>query len=231
MGTLFVVGTPIGHLEDISPRALRVLRQVNLIASENPPRTQRLLARYEIETPMMRFTDAYDRKKAARTGAVVAALHAGDVALVSEAGMPGLADPGYELIQAVLDEGLPIVPVPGPTAMSTALAVSGLPAERFLFLGFLPRKRGARRELLALVADSPCTLVAYESPHRLIAALEDVAHVLGSRPVAAAGELTKMYEEVRRGTAADLLALFEKEGPRGEYTLVIGPPREEEESS
>jgi 16S rRNA (cytidine1402-2'-O)-methyltransferase len=230
LGTLFVVGTPIGNLEDISPRALRVLRQVSLIASENPPRTQRLLARYEIETPMMRFTDAYDRKKAARTGAVLAALRAGDVALVSEAGMPGLADPGYELIQAVLDEGCAVMPVPGPTAVSTALSVSGLPVERFLFLGFLPRKRAARRELLAVAAHHPFALIAYESPHRLLAALEDMAHLLGSRPVAAAAELTKMYEDVRHGTAAELLASFEEEGPRGEYTLVIGPQEEEENS-
>ena len=231
VGTLFVVGTPIGNLEDISPRALDVLRRVSLIASENPPRTQRLLARYEIETPMMRFTDAYDRKKQSRTGAVLAALRAGDVALVSEAGMPGLADPGYELIGAVLDEGFDVVPVPGPAAVSAALSVSGLPAERFLFLGFLPRKRAARRALLASVADRPFTLVAYESPHRLLAALEDVADALGSRPVAVAGELTKLYEEVRRGTAAELVASFETEGPRGEYTLVIGPPAAEEEGA
>ena len=121
-----------------------------------------------------------------------------------------------------------MVPVPGPAAVSAALTVAGLPAERFIFLGFLPRKRAARRALLGSVADRPFTLVAYESPHRLIAALEDVAGVLGSRPVAVAGELTKLYEEVRRGTAAELLASFQKEGPRGEYTLVIGPPVEEE---
>ncbi|MBN1657582.1 MAG: 16S rRNA (cytidine(1402)-2'-O)-methyltransferase [Anaerolineae bacterium] len=228
MGKLFVVGTPIGNLEDISPRTLDVLRQVSLIASENPARTQRLLARYEIETPMMRFTDAYDRKKQSRTAAVLSALRAGDVALVSEAGMPGLADPGYELIQAVVDEGVHVVPVPGPTAVSAALSVAGLPAERFVFLGFLPRKRNARRELLASVAGSPFALVAYESPHRLLAALEDVADVFGSRPVVAAGELTKMYEEVRRGTAVELLASFEEEGPRGEYTLVIALPGGEE---
>ena len=227
MGTLFIVGTPIGNLEDISPRALRVLGQVSLIASENPARTQRLLARYQIQTPMMRFTDAYDRKKAQRTGVVLAALQDGDVALVSEAGMPGLADPGYELIQAVLDGRFSVVSVPGPTALAAALSVSGLPAEPFLFLGFLPRKRAARRELLASVARAPFTLVAYESPHRLMAALEDVAHVLGSRPLVAAGDLTKLYEEVRRGTAAELLASFAEQGPRGEYTLVVGPPEEE----
>jgi 16S rRNA (cytidine1402-2'-O)-methyltransferase len=222
-GTLFVVGTPIGNLEDISPRALRVLRDMRLIAAENPPRTQRLLARYKIETSMMRFTDAYDRKKARRTEAVLAALDQGDVALVSEAGMPGLADPGYELIRAVLDAGLSVVPVPGPTALSAALSVAGLPAGRFLFLGFLPRKAGARRALLDSVTGSPFTLVAYESPHRLQDALADIDHVLGARPLAAACELTKLYEEVRRGTAAELLASFAEQGPRGEYTLVIGP--------
>jgi 16S rRNA (cytidine1402-2'-O)-methyltransferase len=228
-GTLFVVGTPIGNLEDISPRALGVLRDVRLIAAENPPRTQRLLGHYDIETPMMRFTDAYNRKKAQRTEAVLAALNQGDVALVSEAGMPGLADPGFELIRAVLDAGLAVVPVPGPTAVSAALSVAGLPAGRFLFLGFLPRKRGARRSLLDSVAGSPFALVAYESPHRLLDALADIDRVLGARPVAAACELTKLYEEVRRGTAAELLASFAEQGPRGEYTLVIGPARPEEE--
>ena len=224
MGTLFVVGTPVGNLEDISPRALRVLRQVSLIASENPARTQHLLARYEIETPMKRFTDAYDRQKPQRTAAVLGALRAGDVALVSEAGMPGLADPGYELVQAVVEHGFPVVPVPGPTAVSAALSVSGLPSQRFLFLGFLPRKRTARRELLSSVASRPFTLVAYESPHRLLAALEDVDHVLGNRSLAVASELTKMYEEVRRGTAAEVHASFKEQAPRGEYTLVIAPP-------
>ncbi len=229
MGTLYVVGTPIGNLEDISPRALRVLGEVRLIASENPPRTQRLLARYELSTPMMRFTDAYERKKQQRLAAVVAALAEGDVALVSEAGMPGLADPGYELIGAVLDRGLPVVAVPGPTALSAALSVSGLACERFVFVGFLPRAGGARRELLASLVEQPLTLVAYESPHRLLATLADLADLFGERPMAAACELTKLYEETRRGTARELLAHFRQRGPRGEYTLVITgaslPPR------
>ena len=227
MGTLYIVGTPIGNLEDISQRALGVLRRVDLIASENPPRTQRLLARYEIQAPMMRYTDAYQRKKQQRMEAVLAALEAGDVALVSEAGMPGLADPGFELIAAARALGVPIVPIPGPTALAAALSVSGLPGDRFVFVGFLPRTSRARRELLAPLVDHPFTLVAYESPHRLLATLADLERLFGDRPIAAACELTKLYEETRRGTAAELLAHYRTHRPRGEFTLVIAPLQEE----
>lgn len=221
MGILYIVGTPIGNLEDISERALGVLRQVRLIASENPGRTQRLLARYDIQTPMMRYTDAYERKKRQRTEAILAALDEGDVALVSEAGMPGLADPGFELLSIARERAVPIVPVPGPTALAAALSVAGIPGDRFIFLGFLPRTSRARRDLLEPLVDSPFTLVAYESPHRLLAALADLARLFGERPMAAACELTKMYEETRRGTAAELLDHFRAHGPRGEFTLVI----------
>ena len=221
MGTLFVVGTPIGNLEDISPRALEVLQRVRLIASENPPRTQRLLARYEIGTPMMRYTDAYKRRKEQRLAAVLAALAEGEVALVSEAGMPGLSDPGYELVAAALEQGVPVVVVPGPAAVPAALSVAGLPAERFLFLGFLPRRRAARQTLLASLAEHPWALVAYESPHRLVDTLADLEQLFGPRPMVACGELTKLYEETRRGTPAALLDHFRQHKPRGEYTLVI----------
>ena len=221
MGTLFVVGTPIGNLEDISAKALDVLRDVQLIASENPARTKRLLARYEIQTPMMRYTDAYQRKKRQRSAAVLDALQGGDVALVSEAGMPGLADPGFELIAAAQARDVPIVPVPGPTALSAALSVAGIPAERFLFLGFLPRGASARRKLLEPLLDHPLAIVAYESPHRLLDTLTILDALFGDRPLAAACELTKLYEEVQRGTAADLLARFRDRKPRGEFTLVI----------
>jgi len=221
MGTLYVVGTPIGNLEDISPRALEVLASVSLIAAENPSRTQRLLARYDLSTPMMRYTDAYQRKKEQRLAAVLDALAGGDVALVSEAGMPGLADPGYELIAAALEAGRAVVPIPGPTALAAALAAAGLPAERFVFAGFLPRKQGARRELLASLAASPLAVVAYEAPHRLLATLADLEQAFGGRQMAAASELTKMYEEVRRGTAAELRAYYEAVKPRGEFTLVV----------
>jgi 16S rRNA (cytidine1402-2'-O)-methyltransferase len=224
MGTLFIVGTPIGNLEDISDRALHVLQQVHLIAAENPQRTQRLLARYEIQTPMMRYTDAYGRKKRQRMATVLAALGEGDVALVSEAGMPGLADPGYELIVAALERDVPIVPVPGPTAVAAALSVSGLTSGRFLFLGFLPRGHSARRNLLASLVERPFTLVAYESPHRLLDTLADLDYLFGDRHMIAACELTKLYEEILRGTAAELRAHFRAQAPRGEFTLVIAPP-------
>lgn len=226
MGTLYIVGTPIGNLEDISTRALRVLRQVRLIAAENPKRTRRLLARYDIDTPMTRYTDAYDRRKRQRLDAVLAALEEGDVALVSEAGMPGLADPGYELLVAAQDRGIPLVPVPGPTALSAALSVAGMRSRGFIFLGFLPRGRNARRELLASLTKSPFTVVAYETPHRLLAALADVAQLFGDRPVVAACELTKLYEEIQYGTAAELMAHFRTPQPRGEFTVVIAGAQE-----
>jgi 16S rRNA (cytidine1402-2'-O)-methyltransferase len=223
VGTLYLVGTPIGNLEDISVRALRVLRQVRLIASENPQRTQRLLARYGITTPMTRFTDAYDRKKLSRMEAVLTSVAEGDVALVSEAGMPGLADPGYELIGAALQRGVPVVPIPGPTALKAALSVSGISGERSIFLGFLPRTGTARRALLAPLVDSRFTVVVYEAPHRLLDTLVDLDQLLGNRLVAVSCELTKLYEEVQRGTAATLLAYFQEHTPRGEFTLVIAP--------
>ena len=221
MGTLYIVGTPMGNLEDISARALSTLRQVSLIASENPQRTQRLLARYDIHTPMRRYTDAYERKKQNRLQAILNALDKDDVALVSEAGMPGLADPGYELITAALDRDVPVVPIPGPTALTAALSVAGITAGRFTFLGFLPRRDGARRELLSSLVTSPFALVAYEAPHRLLKTLADLERLFGSRPMAAACELTKLYEEVRRGTAAEILAHYRDHKPRGEFTLVV----------
>jgi len=221
VGTLYVVGTPIGNLEDISARALDVLRRVNLIASENPQRTQRLLARYDIHTPMTRYTDAYQRQKKRRMEAVLAALEQGDVALVSEAGMPGLSDPGFELLQAALERGVAVMPIPGPTALGAALSVAAMPGERFAFLGFLPRTATARRDLLAEWTAFPDTLAAYEAPHRLVDTLADVEALFGERAVVVCGDLTKLYEEVRRGTAAELLAHFRQHAPRGEYTLVI----------
>jgi 16S rRNA (cytidine1402-2'-O)-methyltransferase len=169
----------------------------------------------------MRYTDAYDRKKQERRQAVLSALAEGDVALVSEAGMPGLADPGYELLAEALDRGNPIVPIPGPTALTAALSIAGIACDRFVFLGFLPREAGPRRELLAAWASSPFALVAYEAPHRLLDTLAELERLFGDRPMAAACELTKLYEEVRHGPPGDLLAHFRAHAPRGEFTLVV----------
>ncbi len=218
MGTLYVVGTPIGNLEDITLRALRVLRECALIAAEDTRRTRILLEHYGIHTPMISY---FEHNELIRIPRILEALAGGDVALVSEAGMPGLSDPGYALIRAALDHGFPVVPIPGPSAPVTALVVSGLPADRFLFLGFLPRKPGERRRLLAEVALLPWTLVAFEAPHRLRESLQDILEILGDRPMAAARELTKVHEEVRRGSVREILEHFLRVEPRGEFTLVI----------
>jgi 16S rRNA (cytidine1402-2'-O)-methyltransferase len=220
--TLYVVGTPIGNLRDISPRALEILGRVSLVACEDPPHTQRLLARHEIDVSMVRFTDAYDRKKEERLQRVLAALGGGDVAYLSSAGMPLVADPGYELIQAALERGIQVVVLPGPTAALAALAVSGLPPLPFTFLGFLPRKSAARQRALRPYLDDARTLVAYESPNRLLVALRDARAVLGERQVALASELTKLHECTWRGPLSAAIAHLEAESPRGEYAIVIG---------
>jgi 16S rRNA (cytidine1402-2'-O)-methyltransferase len=219
VGTLYVVATPIGNLEDITLRALRVLREVSLIAAEDTRTTRKLLAHYDIHTPL---TSYFEHNKLTKLDQVLAALEAGDVALVSEAGMPGLSDPGYELIQAAVAAGIPVVPIPGPSAITTALAASGLPTDRFLSLSFLPRKPGERRALLATVAGLPYTLIAFEAPHRLLDSLDDIQTVLGDRPMTVARELTKAFEEIWRGTVRQARAYFAEVGPRGEFTLVIG---------
>ncbi len=223
MGTLYVVGTPIGNLEDISLRALRILRQVDLIAAEDTRTTRKLLARYGIETPL---TSYHEHNKLTKLDYLLKTLREKDVALVSEAGMPGLSDPGYELIRAAIERGIPVVPVPGPSALVTALVVSGLPTDSFVYLGFLPRRREERRRLLESVARERRTLVAFEAPHRLLATLADLKEVLGDRRIAIARELTKVHEEVWRGTTGEALARFEETPPRGEFTLVIEGAKE-----
>ncbi len=219
VGTLYLVATPIGNLEDITLRALRVLREVSLIAAEDTRTARRLLAHYGISTPVTSYFEGNRRQK---TGYILQQLEEGDVALVSEAGMPGLSDPGYELVRAALEQGFPVTAVPGPTALVTALVLSGLPTDRFLYLGFLPRRTSERRALLREVAGVRWTLVAFEAPHRLIESLADVEAVLGDRPIAVCRELTKMFEEVWRGTISGARAHFVAREPRGEFTLVIG---------
>lgn len=222
MSTLYLIATPIGNLEDISPRALRLLGEVAMIAAEDTRVTRHLLNHFGIATPLATYTDAYQRQKAGRQDRVLQALDAGqDVALVSDAGTPGLSDPGYELVRAVLAAGHAVQAIPGPSAVATALVASGLPADRFLFVGFLPRKAGERRSLLAELADEPGAWVAFEAPHRLLDALADLLAVLGDRQMAVARELTKRFEEVWRGPVSQALAHYTANPPRGEITLVV----------
>jgi 16S rRNA (cytidine1402-2'-O)-methyltransferase len=216
MPSLYVIATPIGNLEDISFRALRILREVKLIAAEDTRKTRRLLNAYEIKTPM---TSYYEHNKLAKLEYILDCLKNGDVALVSEAGMPGISDPGYELIGAAGENDIPVVPVPGPSAVTTALAVSGLPTDRFTYIGFLPGKAGARRRTLESIADEPGTIIVLEAPHRISAALADILATLGDRRIAVCRELTKLHEEVYRGTVSGAIKHFT--APRGEFTLVI----------
>jgi 16S rRNA (cytidine1402-2'-O)-methyltransferase len=214
--SLYVVATPIGNLEDISLRALRLLKQVKLIAAEDTRATRHLLNHYDIKTPL---TSYHEHNKRAKLNYLLNCLEQEDVALVSEAGMPGLSDPGYELIAAAIEHGIPVVPVPGASAVITALVVSGLPTDQFLYLGFLPRRLGVRRRLLKSVADEPRTLVAFEAPHRLLETLRDALEIFGDRRAAVCRELTKVHEEVFRGRLSQAIEHFTH--PRGEFTLVI----------
>lgn len=216
MSVLYIVATPIGNLEDISLRAIRVLREVNLIAAEDTRKTRRLLARYDIGTPM---TSYYEHSKRSKLEYILERLKQEDIALVSEAGMPGLSDPGYELVTAASERGIRVVPIPGPSAVITALVVSGLPTDRFTYLGFLPHKTAARKRLLESAVSEPGSIVVLETPHRLRAALEDIKLVLGDRRIAVCRELTKRFEEVYRGTVSQASEHFRT--PRGEFTLVI----------
>ena len=219
MGTLYIVPTPIGNLEDITLRALRVLREVSLIAAEDT-RTSRVLTRhYDIDTPM---TSYHEHNKIAKLDEIFATLNRGDVALISDAGTPGISDPGFELIAAAIERGHEVAPLPGASALTTALVGSGMASDRFVYLGFLPRKTRALRALLAEYAEGRETLVAYESPYRLAETLAVIADVLGvDRPVCVAREISKKFEQFYRGTARELQETFAQDNPRGEVTLVI----------
>lgn len=219
MGTLFLVATPIGNLEDITLRALQVLRTSALIAAEDTRQTQKLLQRYEILVPTISY---HEHNKISRVNDILGALSGGDVALVSDAGTPGLNDPGYELVRAALAEGYQVSAIPGPSAPVTALVISGLPTDAFLYLGYLPRRSAERRRKLKEVMALSYTLIFLETPHRLQEALADLEVVLGNRPIAVARELTKLYEEVFRGSIQQAIQHFEQNEPRGEFTLVVG---------
>ncbi len=223
MTALYVVATPIGNLEDISLRALRILREVKLIAAEDTRKTKRLLVTYDIKTPM---TSYHEHNKRSKLDYILGRLEDGDVALVSEAGMPGMSDPGYELITAAHERGIPVVPIPGPSAVVTALVISGLPTDRFVYIGFLPHKANARQRLLESVAHEYGSIVALESPHRLPATLNDILLTLGDRKIAICRELTKIHEEVFRGTISQAIKHFTR--PKGEFTLVIEGKREKD---
>jgi 16S rRNA (cytidine1402-2'-O)-methyltransferase len=216
MAILYVVATPIGNLEDISLRALRVLREVKLIAAEDTRKTRRLLNAYNIETPL---TSYHEHSKRAKLDYLLGYLEKEDLALVSEAGMPGLSDPGYDLIVAAIERGISVVSVPGPSAVITALVVSGLPTDQFVFVGFLPRRKGQRQRLLSSISDEARTIVAFEAPHRVREALTDIEEILGDRRVSVCRELTKVHEEVFRGRMSQAREHFAE--PRGEFSLVI----------
>jgi 16S rRNA (cytidine1402-2'-O)-methyltransferase len=223
MGTLYLVATPIGNLEDITARALRVLGEVSLILAEDTRHTGKLLKHYGISTPL---TSYFEHNKLTKMESVLEKLAEGDMALVSDAGTPALNDPGYELVCAALQAGHPVSPVPGPSAPVAALVVSGLPTDRFLYLGYLRRKKAERQRQLAEILYLPYTLVFLETPHRLSAALDDLLSKLGDRQVAVARELTKLHEEIFRGTLSEAAAHFKKHPPRGEITLVVnGAPK------
>lgn len=216
--SLFVVPTPIGNLEDITLRALRVMKEVSVIFAEDTRHTRKLLTHYGIQTPLQSY---HQHNKRARIPAVLSALQEADVALVSSAGMPAISDPGYELVAAAVDGGIDVDVLPGPSAAMTAVVGAAIPAPGFLFLGFLPRRGNDRRAVLTGVIASPYALVVYEAPHRLLDTLHAVHQVLGDRHVVAARELTKIHQEYVRGSTAELIVHFEGRQPRGECTLVI----------
>ena len=218
MSTLYLVATPIGNLEDIGMRAVRILQQVCLIAAEDTRQTAKLLHRYEIHTPSLSY---HEHNKLVRLEQVLAALKDGDVALVSDAGTPGLNDPGYELVRAAIDAGHVVSSIPGPCAPIAALVASGLPTDAFLYLGYLPRKCGDRHRQLQQVACYPFTLIFLEVPHRLMPALEDMKTELGDRQMAVGRELTKLHEEIYRGCISQVIDHFTAAPPRGEFTLVV----------
>ena len=223
MGVLYLVATPIGNLEDITLRALRVLREVNLIAAEDTRHSGRLLKHFGIETPMISY---HAHSGAGREDEVLRALETGNVALISDAGTPGISDPGHGLVRGAIERGARVEPVPGASAVIAAAAVSGLVPGGFVFAGFLPRRAGERRAAIEELSRAGLPLVIYEAPHRLSATLTDLAGVLGDRPVAVCRELTKLHEEVVRGSLAEAGRAARERPPRGEYVLVVGAAEE-----
>ncbi|MCX6122645.1 MAG: 16S rRNA (cytidine(1402)-2'-O)-methyltransferase [Ignavibacteriales bacterium] len=222
-GTLYLVATPIGNLEDITYRAVKILASVDLIAAEDTRKTKILLDHYNISKPMMSY---YSYNEQARAPQLIEKLLSGQsIALVSDAGTPGISDPAFHVVQQALENGISIIPIPGPTAFITALIASGLPTDRFVFEGFLPIKKGRKTKFESWKSESR-TIIMYESPHRIIKTLSDIQTYLGSRNVVVARELTKKFEEIVRGPVQTVLTELSKKSPRGEYVVIIeGAPK------
>jgi len=225
MGTLYLVATPIGNLEDMSPRAIRILREASLIAAEDTRHTGKLLKHFGIETPL---TSYFEHNKLNKLDFILDKLSHGDVALVSDAGTPSINDPGYELVRAALASNFDVRPVPGPSAPISALAVSGLPTDSFLYLGYLPHKTSDRHKLVGQVSDIAYTLIFLESPYRIVESLEDLLSILGDRKICVAREMTKLFEEYWRGTISAAVEYFKSQPARGEFTLVVEGKGKEE---
>ena len=218
-GTLFIVSTPIGNLADITFRAVETLKTVKFIAAEDTRRTRKLLNHFDIKTKLISY---YEHNRFARIPQILQHLESGkDVAVVTDAGTPGVSDPAYKLIRSVIQVDVKVEPIPGPSAFLTALVASGLPTDRFLFVGFLPPKKGRRKKLSDL-ASHKATLILYENPKRVVKTLSDIATFLGDRPAVVCRELTKVHEEIIRGTISELLSYFSQESPRGECVIMIG---------
>ena len=224
-GTLYVVATPIGNLEDITIRAIRILKEVKMIAAEDTRRTKILLDALQVSTPL---TSLYDQNELKKSGMLLAKLLKGeDVAYVSDAGTPGISDPGYVLVREAISRDVRVVPIPGASAFVAALSVSALPMDSFVFLGFLPSKPGLRRRCLTSLCNEERTLIFYESPHRLLSCLHDIQELLGNRPVVVSREMTKIYEEFLRGTVGEVLAALGEKTIKGELTLIVAGRSEE----
>ena len=227
-GVLYVVATPIGNLEDITLRALRVLKEADLIAAEDTRHTRKLLSHYGVATPL---TSYYDQIETSKAPALIAQLQTGKtIALVSDAGTPGIADPGYRLVKGAAESGIAVVPIPGPSTLTALLSVGGLPTDRFAFEGFLPAKGSQRRKALQHLKHEERTLVFFESPHRLCDLLADLEEVCGDRQVVIGRELTKMFEEMLRGTVSELRARLQGREVKGEVALLVAGRSAEAES-